>query len=70
MPLFISFFIGLRQMANCPVASMQHGGLFWFTDLTLPDQFFILPIITSLTMWATIEVNIFALFEINYLIEI
>ncbi|GLV46656.1 OXA1L mitochondrial inner membrane protein [Carabus blaptoides fortunei] len=57
MPLFISFFIGLRQMANCPVESMTHGGLWWFTDLTLPDQFFILPVITSLTMWLTIEVG-------------
>lgn len=57
MPLFISFFIGLRQMANCPVESMRYGGLWWFNDLTLPDQFFILPVITSLTMWLTIEVG-------------
>lgn len=56
-PLFISFFIGLRQMANAPVESMRDGGLFWFTDLTVPDQFFLLPIITSLTMLATIEVG-------------
>lgn len=57
-PLFISFFMGLRGMANCPVESMTYGGLWWFTDLTVPDQFFILPIITSLTMWATIEVGV------------
>lgn len=56
-PLFISFFIGLRQMANAPVESMRDGGLFWFTDLTVPDQFFLLPIITSLTMLATIELG-------------
>jgi YidC/Oxa1 family membrane protein insertase len=56
-PLFVSFFIGLRQMANTPVESMRDGGLFWFTDLTVPDQFFLLPIITSLTMLATIEVG-------------
>jgi len=30
-PLFISFFMGLRQMANAPVESMRDGGLFWFT---------------------------------------
>ncbi|CAH0718264.1 unnamed protein product, partial [Brenthis ino] len=57
-PLFISFFMGLRGMANCPVESMMHGGLWWFTDLTVPDQFFILPLITSATMWATIEVGV------------
>ncbi|XP_023949597.2 mitochondrial inner membrane protein OXA1L [Bicyclus anynana] len=57
-PLFISFFMGLRSMANCPVESMMHGGMWWFTDLTVPDQFFILPLITSATMWATIEVGV------------
>jgi YidC/Oxa1 family membrane protein insertase len=56
-PLFVSFFIGLRQMANAPVESMREGGLFWFVDLTVPDQFYLLPIITSLTMLATIEVG-------------
>lgn len=56
-PLFISFFIGLRQMATAPVESLRDGGIFWFTDLTVPDQFFLLPIITSFTMLATIEVG-------------
>ena len=56
-PLFISFFIGLRQMANTPVDSLRDGGLFWFMDLTVPDQYFLLPIITSFTMLATIEVG-------------
>ncbi|XP_072938130.1 mitochondrial inner membrane protein OXA1L [Epargyreus clarus] len=57
-PLFISFFMGLRGMANCPVESMMTGGLWWFTDLTVPDQFFLLPLITSATMWATIELGV------------
>ncbi|XP_041980518.1 mitochondrial inner membrane protein OXA1L [Aricia agestis] len=57
-PLFISFFIGLRGMANCPVESMATGGLWWFTDLTVPDQYFLLPILTSITMWATIELGV------------
>jgi len=57
MPVFVSFFMGLRAMANTPVESLQTGGLFWFTDLTVPDQYFALPIITSLTLWATIELG-------------
>ncbi|GBP27129.1 Mitochondrial inner membrane protein OXA1L [Eumeta japonica] len=57
-PIFISFFISLRQMANCPVESLSTGGLYWFADLTVPDQFFILPIITSATLWATIELGV------------
>lgn len=43
-------------MANVPVDSMRTGGLFWFTDLTLPDPYYLLPILTSATMWLTIEV--------------
>jgi len=44
-PVFISFFFGLRKMANLPVESMKEGGLFWFTDLTLADPYYILPLL-------------------------
>lgn len=57
-PLFISFFMGLRGMANAPVASMRDGGLWWFTDLTVPDQFYLLPLITSTTMYVTISLGV------------
>lgn len=56
-PIFISFFMGLRQMVNTPVESMREGGLFWFTDLTVCDQFYALPVITSITMFLTIELG-------------
>lgn len=56
-PVFVSFFIGLRQMANAPVESLRDGGLFWFTDLTMPDQFFLLPLLTSATLYLTIELG-------------
>ncbi|KAJ8937656.1 hypothetical protein NQ318_003159 [Aromia moschata] len=57
MPIFVSFFMALRQMSNVPVDSLRTGGLWWFEDLTLPDQYFLLPIITSLTLFATIELG-------------
>ncbi|KAG0726621.1 Mitochondrial inner membrane protein OXA1L [Chionoecetes opilio] len=50
-------FMGLRKMANLPVESLTEGGLWWFTDLTLADPYYILPIITSCTMLATIELG-------------
>ncbi|XP_066256093.1 mitochondrial inner membrane protein OXA1L [Euwallacea similis] len=56
-PIFLSFFMGLREMANVPVESLRHGGIFWFQDLTLPDQYFLLPVLTSLTLWITIEIG-------------
>ena len=38
-------------MANCPVDSMKTGGLSWFSDLTVPDPYYILPLLTSVTLF-------------------
>ncbi|XP_063701399.1 mitochondrial inner membrane protein OXA1L [Culicoides brevitarsis] len=57
MPIFLSVFFAFREMANTPVYSMTTGGLAWFTDLTMPDPFYILPIVTSATLAATIELG-------------
>lgn len=56
-PVFISFFIALRKMAELPVESMQTGGLLWFTDLTASDPYYILPLTASATMLATLELG-------------
>ncbi len=56
-PLFVSFFFGLRKMANLPVESLKEGGLLWFVDLTLADPFYLLPLITSTTVWITLEIG-------------
>lgn len=39
------------------VPSLKGGGAYWFTDLTTPDELFILPVLTSLTFLATVELN-------------
>ena len=44
-------------MATLPVESMKTGGALWFTDLTLPDPFYMLPIASCVSFIATIEVN-------------
>ena len=56
-PLFMSFFFGIRGMAYAPVASMKDGGIFWFTDLTVADPFFVLPVLACCSFLATIEVQ-------------
>ena len=43
-------------MAKLPVESMTTGGVLWFTDLTVCDPFFLLPIITAGTLLLTVEV--------------
>ncbi|XP_066388901.1 mitochondrial inner membrane protein OXA1-like [Miscanthus floridulus] len=55
-PMFMSFFFAISNMVE-KVPSMKGGGLYWFTDLTTPDNFFILPVLTSLTFLATVELN-------------
>lgn len=56
-PIFISFFIALREMANLPVPSLQTGGLWWFQDLTVSDPTYILPMIVTATMWGVLELG-------------
>ncbi|CAN6290915.1 unnamed protein product [Urochloa humidicola] len=55
-PIFMSFFFAISNMVE-KVASLKGGGAYWFTDLTTPDDFLILPVLTSLTFLATVELN-------------
>ncbi|XP_068164207.1 mitochondrial inner membrane protein OXA1L isoform X2 [Antennarius striatus] len=57
VPVFLSFFIGLRQMANLPVPSLQTGGLFWFTDLTIADPYYMMPLIVTGSMFLLIRLG-------------
>lgn len=57
IPAFLTFFLTLRRMANHPVESLKTGGIFWFTDLSIPDPLHALPILTSLTLWLTLEIS-------------
>lgn len=56
-PIFISFFFALRGMANLPVESFKTGGLFWFENLCITDPYYILPLITSSTLYLAIELG-------------
>lgn len=57
VPIFISFFIALRKMAAVPVESMKGGGMLWFTDLTVPDPYYVLPVCACLSFMAIIELG-------------
>ena len=41
------------------VPSFKTGGALWFTDLTIPDGYYIMPILTGLTFLITVEVGDF-----------
>ena len=57
LPIFMSMFFGLRGMANLPLESMMHGGLFWFQDLTVADPFYALPLLTSASLYLQFKVT-------------
>lgn len=57
MPFFISFFLGIRGLANYPLESMMNGGTLWFHDLTVADPYYILPVFTAVTLFVTMEVG-------------
>lgn len=51
----IPIFIALRQMTNTPVESLKNGGLSWFTDLTIADPYYLLPLFTTGTLFLVTE---------------
>ncbi|XP_010559124.1 PREDICTED: mitochondrial inner membrane protein OXA1-like [Tarenaya hassleriana] len=55
-PIFISFFFAIRNMAE-KVPSLKSGGTLWFTDLSIPDSSYVLPLLTALTFLITVEYN-------------
>ena len=56
LPVFVSFLMAIRGMANLPLESMKTGGLYWFTDLTVPDPTYTLPLMACLAFISNIEV--------------
>ena len=47
----MSMFFGLRSMCYLPVESFTWGGLAWFGDFTVADPYYLLPALTSATLY-------------------
>ena len=45
-------------MANCPVESMTTGGMLWFENLTVADPFYLLPLMTSATLFVQVKASV------------
>ena len=48
LPFFIGFFFALREMVE-----LRHASFLWMSDLSIPDPYFILPVVFGLLMVAT-----------------
>lgn len=54
-PMYASVFLLLRTLTGVPVEGLSTGGALWFTDLTVPDPYYILPLLTSSSMFMLFE---------------
>jgi len=54
----MSMFFAMRDMIKYPIVSMKTEGLFWFKDLTVPDPYVALPIITSATLYVMLKYGV------------
>jgi len=63
MPIFIGIFYVIRKFGGTPgrtapeYDSFTHGGILWFQDLSHADPYYILPIISAVTMLAATEIT-------------
>ena len=63
MPVFIGIFYVIRKFGGQPgyseplYPSFTEGGLFWFQDLSHMDPYFVLPVVSALTMLAATEIT-------------
>lgn len=55
-PVFISFFVAVRRLSLSD-PSMTTGGAYWFTDLSVADPTYILPVICGLSLAAMTELG-------------
>lgn len=57
IPILMSFFFALRKMLTVPLPSMTTGGMLWFTDLSLCDPTYTLPLIACVSTLGAFEVS-------------
>jgi YidC/Oxa1 family membrane protein insertase len=66
MPIFIGIFYVIRQFGGYRIGdrvvppqfeSFHEGGILWFQNLSAPDPFYLLPVISALTMLAATEIT-------------
>ncbi len=56
VPIFMSFFFALKEM-GLYFPDMANGGALWFTDLTIPDASYMLPVLNAVSFLAMLELT-------------
>jgi len=56
--VFLSIFNGVSSLTTHKAPSLTQGGMWWFSDLTVPDAYYGLPVLCTLTTLAMIQYGI------------
>ena len=56
-PLFLGIFFGLKGMAEAKLPGFMDGGLAWFTNLTIPDPTYALPVASVAATLTVLQVR-------------
>ena len=57
IPISFSLFRLQRGMSTLPAPGYETGGFLWVKDLTVPDPYFIMPIVQTVALYGTIAVR-------------
>ena len=57
IPMSFSLFRLMRGMSTLPAPGFDTGGFLWVKDLTMPDPFFIMPLVQTVALYGTIAVG-------------
>lgn len=57
IPVFYGFYKNLRDMSDIPIPGLTEGGLSWFTDLSVADPFYLLPMATSAALFTQLSLG-------------
>ena len=57
LPVTLGMFFGVKKMCDLPLEQLKLGGFGWFTDLTLADPTWTLPIVATVLMNVQISVR-------------
>ncbi|CAG9530336.1 unnamed protein product [Cercopithifilaria johnstoni] len=55
--IFMTQFIAVKKLADVSFPGMSTGGLYWFKDLTVPDPYYLLPLISAITVAAVFKMG-------------
>ncbi|VDN01748.1 unnamed protein product [Thelazia callipaeda] len=55
--IFMTQFVAVKKLADVAFPGLSTGGLFWFKDLTVPDPYYCLPLISAITIAAVFKLG-------------